>query len=59
MGTAEPPHPTYLTSAGDTEQAETLGISHWKQLSSMFGISQLRVCVSHRAGFGYPGKRRS
>ena len=31
---------TYLTSGGDTEQAESLGILHWKQLSSMFGIPQ-------------------
>ena len=29
---------TYLTSGGDAEQAESLGILHWKQLSSMFGI---------------------
>ena len=28
----------YLTSGGDFERPESLGVLHWKQLAAMFGI---------------------
>lgn len=32
----------YLTSGGAMEQAESLGVLHWKQLSAMYGIPAFR-----------------
>lgn len=31
---------TYLTTGGDVEQPDSVGILHWKQLAGMFGIPQ-------------------
>lgn len=30
----------YLTTGGDVERADSLGVAYWRQLSAMFGISQ-------------------
>ena len=33
-------HLVYLTSCGDVEREDSVGVIHWRQLAAMFGIPQ-------------------
>ena len=33
-------HLVYLTSGGDVEREDSVGVIHWRQLAAMFGIPQ-------------------
>ena len=40
MGTARAGQLVYLTTGGDVEREDSVGVLHWRQLAAMFGIPQ-------------------
>ena len=50
--------PIVLTSGGDLEQPESLGVLYWKQLCAMFGIPRSAMCLPADWTWIPPRRRR-